>query len=362
MAETPDRESQTEEPTEKRIFDAVEKGNVPFSRETVTFGSLLALVFVLNFVTPWSAGQVAGPLRAILVHAGEIDLGDREAAATLIATLGEALMTPILPVLALLAAGSIIGSLAQNVPSAAAERITPKASRISPLAGLRRLYGKAGLVEYLKSVIKLILVFGIAATMVWQDAGAFMAALRLDTAILPHSILGWLAEIVLALCLISLMAALADLAWSRFKWRRELRMTRQQVKEEMKEAEGNPEVKSRIRSIARQLSSRRMLEKLPMATLVVVNPTHYAVALRYERSEAAAPVVVAKGVDHLALRIREIAAGHDIPVIEDKPLARALYDSVDLDAQIPPAFYRAVAEIIHFVNSRRPPLVPLCRQ
>lgn len=129
-------------------------------------------------------------------------------------------------------------------------------------------------------------------------------------------------------------------------------MTHQEVKQEMKEAEGDPHLKARIRSIARQRSSRRMLDNLPAASMVITNPTHYAVALRYVRGEGGAPVVVAKGVDHMALRIREVASEHSVPLIENRPLARGLYEQVDIDEQIPPEFYRAVAEIIHYLNAR----------
>lgn len=359
MAETPDRENQTEEPTAKRMADAVEKGNVPFSRETVTFGSLLALVLVLDFMVPSLAPRLVEPLRSLLIDSGERALSDREAVIRLLAELGGALGLVLLPLLAMLAAGPVIGALVQNVPSAAVERITPRVSRISLTAGLRRSYGKAGLIEFLKSVVKLTLVFAIAGMMIWQEAGSFTVAHRLDPAGLPGRILDWLADIVLAFCLVALLGAAVDLAWSRFRWRRELRMSRQELKDEIKEAEGNPQVRARIRSLLRQMSSRRMLDRLPRATMVVVNPTHYAVALRYERAETPAPVVVAKGVDHLALRIREIAATHDIPVIENRPLARALYEAVETDQQIPPEFYRAVAEIIHFINSRRRPAVPV---
>ena len=129
-------------------------------------------------------------------------------------------------------------------------------------------------------------------------------------------------------------------------------MTPDEVRREMKESEGDPLLKARIRNIARQRSSRSMLQNLPTASMVITNPTHYAVALRYDRSEGGAPVVVAKGVDHLALRIREIAAEHAVPLVENRPLARGLYEQVDVDQQIPPEFYRAVAEIIHYLNSR----------
>ena len=138
---------------------------------------------------------------------------------------------------------------------------------------------------------------------------------------------------------------------ARIRWRRELRMTRQEIKEEMKEAEGDPFIKARIRALGRQRSSSRMLEKLPGASVVITNPTHYAVALRYAREDGGAPVVVAKGVDHLARRIREIATEHEVPLVENRPLARSLFDQVEVDAQIPPEFYRAVAEIIHYLNN-----------
>ena len=188
--------------------------------------------------------------------------------------------------------------------------------------------------------------------------GDFVSALQMDPLVLPQRVNAMVTGIVVPLCLFSLLLALFDITWSRLKWRRDLRMTRHDIKEEMKQAEGDPHIKARIRAIARQRSSRRMLDKLPRATMVIVNPTHYAVALRYAREESGAPIVIAKGVDFLALRIREIAAVHDIPLIEDQPLARSLYGAVEIGAQIPPEFYRAVAEILHYLSRRRPVPVP----
>ena len=179
----------------------------------------------------------------------------------------------------------------------------------------------------------------------------FVAGFATDPALLPSLLRDLASDALLPLLILSLLLALADLVWSRFRWRRDLRMTKQEVKEEMKEAEGNPFIKGRIRGLARQRSSRRMLEKLPEASMVITNPTHYAVALRYRREEGGAPVVIAKGVDHMARKIREIATENQIPLIENRPLARSLYDQVEIDAQIPPEFYRAVAEIIHYLNN-----------
>jgi flagellar biosynthetic protein FlhB len=205
--------------------------------------------------------------------------------------------------------------------------------------------------EFVKSVIKLTVVAAIIWITLKRDLPRFVSALSADPYLLPDLMLDLATGILVPLLILALALAIADLVWSRFRWRRELRMTHHDVKQEMKEAEGDPLLKARIRQNARQ-RSHRMLESLPTASMVITNPTHYAVALRYTRGEGGAPVVVAKGVDHLALRIREIATEHAVPLIENRPLARSLYDQVDIDEQIPPEFYRAVAEIIHYLNSR----------
>lgn len=359
MSDTADRESRTEEPTEKRLSEAVEKGNVPFSREAVNFGSFLALYVVCAVFAGWMARDVTTVLRDLLSNSGMIRFEDRESVASLLVAAGYGLAGAMIPVLALLAGGSILGSLLQNVPQAASDRIAPKASRISPAVGWQRIFGESGLVEFGKSLLKLLAVGAVTFFSLRSHTGEFAKALHTDPLALPQALLDMVTGIILPLTLFSLLMALFDVTWSRFKWRRELRMTRHDIKEELKQAEGDPQIKARIRTIARQRSSRRMLEKLPRATMVVVNPTHYAVALRYAREESAAPVVIAKGVDFMAQRMREIATANGIPLIENKPLARSLYDSVEIDAQIPAEFYRAVAEIIHFLNSRRRVPVPM---
>lgn len=353
MAEQGDRESRTEQPTDKRLNEAIEKGNVPFSREAVTFGSLLALTIVCYQLLPWAAIDMAGSLGTVLSHAGEIELSDREATANLATALVVAVSSLILPIMAVLAAGTIVASLAQNVPSLVAERIKPKPSRLSPASGWSRILGKAGLIEFAKSLVKLASVSVVTTLVLRGHIDEFRMALTEDPILLPTNMLVSVSKVITVLCIFSLLLAVADITWSRVKWRRDLRMTRHEVKEEMKQAEGDPHIKARIRSVARQMSSRRMIDNVQTATMVIANPTHFAVALRYDRDQSGAPLVVAKGVDYMALKIREIAGEHRIPIIEDKPLARALYDSVPLDSQIPPEFYRAVAEIIHYLNSRR---------
>lgn len=361
MAEDQDRESKTEDPTEKRINDAIEKGNVPMAREATLFGSLLATLATLSLMAAWLISHLTETLQTTLATIGTLRIDDREAAASYLVTLTRDAGFPLLAVMAVLAAGSIIASLAQNTPSAASDRIAPQASRISPLSGWTRLFGRAGLIEFAKSVIKLAAVSAILWLLFKRDLPRFVSTLSTDPALLPGVLQDMAVGALVPLLALALLLALADLVWSRLRWRRDLRMTRQEVKEEMKEAEGDPFIKARIRSIGRQRASRRMLEKLPQASMVITNPTHYAVALRYVREEGGAPVVVAKGVDHLAMKIREIATAHDVPLVENRPLARGLYDQVEIDSQIPPEFYRAVAEVIHYLNNagrypRRQPL------
>lgn len=350
MAEEQDDESKTEEPTEKRISDAIQKGNVPMAREATLFGSIAGLLGALLLVASWSTAQVATSLKTVLGTAGSMRIEDREAAASFLTTLLVEIAVPLFPVLVLVAGGSIIASLIQNAPSVASDRIEPKLSRVSLLAGWKRLFGKVGLGEFVKSTVKILGVTAVLWFLFRRDLPEFVAALAMEPAVLPQRILDLSSSEIMPLLGLALLLAIGDLVWSRYRWRRDLRMTHQELKEEMKEAEGDPYIKAKIRGIGRQRSARRMLEKLPAASMVITNPTHFAVALRYSRDDGGAPVVVAKGIDHLALRIRETATRHDIPLVENKPLARGLYDQVEIDEQIPPEFYRAVAEIIHFLN------------
>lgn len=352
MADKEDQESRTEEPTEKRVHDAIEKGNVPFSREAGLFGSLSALTLCLLGLGGWAATRLLGTLQGAVEIVGSLRLEDREAAAQYFTKLLFDLSLVVIPVIGLMAAGTVLASLLQNAPSMASERIRPKFSRISPLSGWNRLFGTTGLAEFLKSVVKLAAATLILWILFRRDLPKFVSGLTTDPALLTVLMQELAVGALVPLLVLATALAILDLVWSRFTWRRGLRMTHQELKEEMKESEGDPHIKARIRSIRRQRASRRMLENLPKASMVITNPTHYAVALRYVREDGGAPVVVAKGVDHLALKIREIAGHNSIPIVENRPLARSLYDQVELDQQIPPEFYRAVAEIIHYLNSR----------
>ena len=215
------------------------------------------------------------------------------------------------------------------------------------------MFGARGLVEFAKSLIKLAAVGCVAGAMLLSERGLLLTAMDDDPGVLPERILALAAKTVAAALVATLAVASADLVWSRILWRRDNRMSKHEVKEELKQSEGDPMVKARLRSLRLDRSRKRMLSAVPRATMVVVNPTHYAVAMRYVRSEAGAPMVLAKGVDLVALKIRAIAEAHDIPVVEDKPLARSLYEAVDVERPIPAEFYRAVAEIVHLIQKRK---------
>jgi flagellar biosynthetic protein FlhB len=219
-------------------------------------------------------------------------------------------------------------------------RIMPDPSRLSIRKGLTRTFGPRGWTEFLKSLLKLSAVAVVVGIILSGQRYALVSAMFVDTGDLPQRLLSLCAKTITAVMLAVFIIAAADLAWS-------------EVKDEAKLADGNPAMKARLRSVRLDRSRRRMLTSVSKATMVVVNPTHYAVALRYVRSEGGAPMVLAKGLDLIALKIREIAEENSIPIIEDKPLARSLYDAVNVDSAIPPEFYRAVAELVHLIQAKR---------
>jgi flagellar biosynthetic protein FlhB len=354
MSEAPDRESRTEEPSQRKLDEAESKGNVPFSRELPLFASILGILIACQFVLSGAASSSTRILAAIFDNAGTWRLDDAAAAAHLLLGIAIAASFAVLPVLLVISAAGLAGSLLQNPPSIAGERIKPSLAKISPAKGLRRIFGWHGQVEFAKSTFKLIatsLVIGFAAA---AAVPGIVQSMLTDASLLPGTILAVSIKLMTAAAIALVLLAAADLALSRFSWRRDLRMTRQEAKDDVKQSEGDPFVKQRIRGLARRKAARRMMAQVPKATLVVTNPTHISVAMRYAREEGGAPVVVAKGADYLALRIRETAKRHNIPIMEDRDLARALHDKVEVGTMIPPEFYRAVAELIHVLNMRKP--------
>jgi flagellar biosynthetic protein FlhB len=340
----------TEAATQRHQDQARESGQVPVSREVATFASLTAVVLVLAYQSQAAMRHVLPQMVSFLSHAGDANMF--RFAQLRLTALG--LLGAILPVVAaaVLAGGGAV--LLQTNFLLHTESIWPKFSRVNPVAGFKRIFGFNGIVEIVKSVGKL----GLLLFAMW-------IAIKGDLAVLvhlawhdSHDMLSAVAQPVFHLLFAGLLVqgvvAGADLVWVRFRHARDLRMSRQDVRDELKDTDGNPHVKARIRRIRVTRARKRMMAKVPAATVVITNPTHYAVALVYDRVHNPAPRIVAKGVDSLAARIREIARANNVPLIENPPLARALY-RLEIDTEIPADHYKLVAEIIAYVWRLRQP-------
>ncbi|OQM77022.1 flagellar biosynthesis protein FlhB [Manganibacter manganicus] len=353
MAESDDKDSKTEEATEKKIRDTVEKGKLPHSKETALFASFIAILVFALFYAKAAAVDLGMFLSVFLEKPDAWALGSAADVISLYRTVLMEIGKAVLSLLALLVAAGIAASVFQNMPQIVGERIRPQFSRISLAQGWKRLFGAQGLAEFVKSLAKLGFVGAVLVMVLSQVHRRLLDGMitnPLEFALVIRSIL---VNILMAIVFVMAAIAAADFIWSRFHWRRDLRMSKQEVKDEMKQSEGDPIVKSRLRSLARDRARRRMMTAVPRATLVIANPTHFSIALRYVREEDSAPVVLAKGQDLVALKIREIAREHNIPVFEDVALARSMYKQVSVDSVIPQQFYQAVAELVRIVYSNK---------
>jgi len=353
MSEAADKESKTEEATEKKIRDTIEQGKVPHSKESALLASFVA---ILIYVTFFADGALAdtGRFLSDFLERPEVWRLDTAQDAMQLYSMVVVEVGKLLGVLVILLIVAGIGASAlQNMPQFVGERIRPQASRISLAQGWTRLFGAAGFVEFAKSLGKLVFVFAILSFLVSEARNKVLAGMLTNPAEFGLVIRSLLINIVTSITLVMAAIAVVDLIWSRFHWLRDLRMTRQEVKDEHKQAEGDPIVKARLRSLARDRARQRMMTAVPRATLVIANPTHFSIALRYVREEDSAPVVVAKGQDLVALKIREIATEHGIPIFEDVALARSMYKQVSVDNVIPSQFYQAVAELVRIVYAKK---------
>jgi len=341
-----DAEDRTEAATPRRLQRAREAGQAPLSREAVSFATLGAGLLALAVAGPDGTRRLAASLAAILRGAGTIDVA--AAGPALVKTVAFAWIAAAAPVvLAVLAAG-VAAALLQTGFVVSLTALQPDLRRIDPVSGLRRLLSLGSLAEAARAVAK-IAVVGFAA---WRVASAGMPLLadapRWSAAALLAEARGRTLGVAAAVLGAQAAIAAIDVLWVRMRHARSLRMSREEIREETREMDGDPRIKARIRNARMLRARRRMMAAVPRATVVITNPTHYAVALAYDRARNAAPRVVAKGVDAVAERIREVAMANRVPLVANPPLARALY-TVDLDTDIPAEHFRAVAEIIAYV-------------
>lgn len=348
MSGETDDSQKTEEPSQKRLDDAREKGDVFRAQEVKHAVMLGASALVLGLFAVTTSQALAPLMVAFLGSADQF----RTDGPSLHVLAREILMTTglavALPLLLLLIAG-IASGFAGGEVTFASERLKPKWSKVSPLAGIKRLFGMHNLVEFIKSLIKLFIVGGVCMLVLWPEHDLLVASLDLPLPDLLKRILALALKLVMAVAAAMLVLSLADFTYQYLAHRKKLRMSFQELRDEHKQSEGDPMIKARIRQIRMERARKRMMAAVPQADVVITNPTHFAVALKYDPDKMAAPRCVAKGVDSLALRIRTLASEHKVTIVENPPLARALYATVAIDQDVPPEQYKAVAEVISYV-------------
>ena len=347
MAEEDDAQK-TEDPTDKKLSQAREKGQVASSQEVKSWMVLLAGSAAILFIAPGMANRVRTLSLPYLEKAHDIPTDFEGMRAILAQSLIDAGIA-ISPFFILIMIFAFAGNVLQFGFLVAPEKIKPDIAKLSLFAGFKRMFSVKSTVEFLKGILKLTIVTVVAVGMT--------IPLLEDMTLLPGASVGDILErihnvaIFISAGTIAVMTVIAilDFSFQKYQFMKQMRMSKQEVKDEHKQSDGNPEVKARIRTLRQQRARERMMSNVPQADVVITNPTHYAVALKYDVDSMAAPLLVAKGIDTLAFRIREVAEEHDIPIVENPPLARALHAAVDLDQEVPPEHFVAVAEVIGYV-------------
>lgn len=350
MAES-DETDKTEDPTPKKLEEAIKSGDVAKSQEVNTWFMLAGGTLTLFVFGGHTAAQLAGIFRDFL--GGMYRLGGqgfpypRFAGSLLLEV-----MFAVAPMLGILILAALVGNYVQHGPLWTVEALAPKTSRLSLVSGSKRIFSKQALVQLAKSFAKFALVGGVMFVVSYPEMDRIKLLAASDVANALPLLLTLTLRLMLGVCAAMALVAGLDWAWTRYTWYERHRMTLREIKEEHKQSEGDPTVKAKLRQIRRMRLRKNMLKAVPKATVVVTNPTHYAVALQYEPGMNA-PVCVAKGMDVLALRIREIAEDNRVPIVENPPLARALHKAIDIDQEVPAEHYKAVAEVIGYVMRLR---------
>lgn len=347
MADEQDDASKTEEPTGKKLADARKKGNVIKSMDIGHFIMLGVGGLVVLMLGPSMMTDLTFLLRRFLEAPHLLHFDDPSWSRVFVGLLLDLALVLFLPFLFMVIA-AVAGPVLQVGFLYSTESITPKLDKISPLAGFKRMFSQRQLVEFGKGLLKLVIVGAVAVMMLWPEierVDSYVSAELGDTLLSLYTLTK---KLLFAILPIVLMVGALDYFYQRHAFMKQMRMTKQEVKDEFKNAEGDPQIKSRLRSLRVQRARKRMMAAVPTASVVVTNPTHYAVALKYDQGMSA-PMVVAKGVDLVAKRIRDLAQENFVPIVENPPLARALFATAELDEEIPYEQYRAVAEVIGYV-------------
>ncbi len=342
-----DSSDKTEDPSQKRLDDAHEKGDVAKSQEVNTWFVLAGATLVLSSFHGSIGSGILAPLRSLVANSWMIRT-DGAGLLALSQNLGFALIAALGVPFLMFAIAAIAGNMIQHRLVWSAESIKPKFSKVSPGAGFKRIYGKQGAANFVKGLFKVIALGAVMTAVLWPERYRLESMVRFDVSSIMVVTTSLTLKLMGAVVAMLAIVAIGDFFFQYRAWYERQKMSLQDLKMEYKQSEGDPHIKGKLRQLRQQRSKKRMMAAVPQASVIITNPTHYAVALRYERGMPA-PICVAKGIDTLALKIREIAGKHDIPIVENVPLARALHATVEVDGEIPVEHYHAVAEIIGYV-------------
>ena len=348
MAEDQDESEKTEEPTQRRLEEARKKGDVAKSQEIPGWFVLASGLALLIFLLPAASGSMAVMLRAFLQHSHEYNTDPSALLGLMQSMAWQTTLIMAFPVLVIAIAG-LAGHLVQTGWLVSGEKIQPKLSKINPVEGFKRNFGPQGLANFLKGIGKMALVAAAAFIVIWPKKDQLASLPLLEVEGMLSVVRQAAIELMIAALVVYALIAIADFAFQRQSFIKRNRMSKRDIKDELKNTEGDPHVRARLRQLRQERAQKRMMAAVPDASVVITNPTHYAIALHYEQGETSAPVVTAMGVDDVALRIREVAEDHDVPIVEDPPLARALWATAEIDEPIPTEQFQAVAKVIGYV-------------
>lgn len=348
MAGEQDEAQKTEEPTQKKLDDAFKKGDFAKSQEIknwfVLFGAavvgLVAIQDLASNVRETMAGMIENSY-----HIPTDALGFRDYMIGVISQVGSFLVLPAI----ILVVTAFAGAMIQHRPMMTFEKIKPKLNKISPLSGLKNKFSAQNFVEFLKSIFKLVLVASIVMIIVWPEKEILENMMTLEMDAVNNVVHAMIVRVIIGVVAVMGVVAGLDFLFQKAQHIKKMKMTKQEIKDEHKQADGDPMVKARLRQVRMERARTRMMAAVPEADVVITNPTHYSVALKYDHGEMEVPKVVAKGIDSLAFKIREVAKENKVPILENPPLARTLYAAVEIDQEIQGDHYKAVAEIIGFV-------------
>lgn len=347
--EQADESQKTEDPTPKKLEESRKKGQVALSREINNWVMLLAGTILIAFMGRYVLGGLKNHMRGYIEHSHAYPGAPPGGLADILGGAFWAVLGILgLPLLFLMFA-AVIGPFVQVGPLFAPQTIKPDVSKISPLQGFKRLFSMRSLVEFVKGILKIGIITVVGLILITPFYGSVEHMVGLPIPVVLDELLVLVIRLLIGVLVVLIVVAVIDVIFQRTEHQKKMRMTKQEVKDEFRQSEGDPHVKARLRQLRQERAQQRMMQAVPEADVVITNPTHFSIALKYDPDTMDAPVCVAKGMDELALRIREVAKEHDIVLFENPPLARVLYDTVDIDDIIPSEHYQAVAEVISYV-------------